>query len=403
MQIIKSKFFRPRKCEYGNFELKPEEGWKISQQFIDFESKLLIISVSIIDESKWIDLGHGSRSIPAKEYKIDLNTLKILEPSDWQKYFNYDKVDIISDDNKYKLVSERIFDKERNNDSFKEELYDLATNKLISSGSSVAFDKKKRENLLESLYRSINEREERKRLLDAKPTMDKFYIDQLNDLKDKDDILCYFDNSNTFKLSFINSKFQLFEGGKLPTQYQDWKSISFAPLKTYDNLDIFWQEFILNEKWFLKYNVHQSMSQKPLLLAKHIISYSNSLRKEHKFTYNEYEKLNDWENIAYSDEYKRTELKQWCSNCYKEVSFQGRYPKYICGDCASKDKLDTEGNLLEFYNLGFSGGFKIIRKDWNGNIINEDDTQQFCDLLIDDKVFFAQEARFGGIVIQSKE
>jgi hypothetical protein len=53
--------------------------------------------------------------------------------------------------------------------------------------------------------------------------------------------------------------------------------------------------------------------------------------------------------------------------------------------------------------LGFSGGFRIIRKNRDGEIIEEDDTKQFCDCIIDGKEYFAQEARFGGIVIQRKE
>lgn len=50
MEIIKNKLLRSQNCKYGDFEIKPENGWKISETFIDFESKLLVVSVSIIDE-----------------------------------------------------------------------------------------------------------------------------------------------------------------------------------------------------------------------------------------------------------------------------------------------------------------------------------------------------------------
>lgn len=403
MEIIKSKLFIPRKCEFGDFELKPEEGWKISQSFIDFESKLLIVSVSIIDESKWTDNDYNGRSIPTKDYKIDLKSLQILNCDEWRTYFNYNKKETISDDKKYKLITQRVFEPKRNSDGIKEELYDLKSDKLISSSDSIAFRENKRENLLESLYRSIQEREEQKRILDAKPTLEEFYKKQLDELKDNEDILCYFDNINTYKLTFSNFKFVLSEGGKLPSEYEGWKSMKFTTVKTYYNLDEFWQDFITDEKWFLKFRVHKSISQRPLIFAKDIITYFNNLRKEHKFTFDEYDRINEWSNNVWSDDYKRTEIKQWCSNCYKEVYYQGRYPKYICGECASKNKFDNEGNLLEFSNLGFSGGFKIIYKDAYGSILKEDDTQQFCDCIIDDKLFFAQEARFGGIIIQKKE
>ena len=78
MKIIKSSFFNPKKSEFGKFELIPDEGWKISNSFIDYESKLLIVSTSIIDKSKWIDNKYNY-TIPTKEYKIDLSTLKILD------------------------------------------------------------------------------------------------------------------------------------------------------------------------------------------------------------------------------------------------------------------------------------------------------------------------------------
>jgi len=109
MEIIRSELSSPRKCEYGYFELKPEQGWEIAQTFIDHESRLLIVSVSIIDRSKWKDDGYGARIIPTREYKIDLKTLSILTPEEWQKLFNYNKVEIISDDKKYKLISQRVF------------------------------------------------------------------------------------------------------------------------------------------------------------------------------------------------------------------------------------------------------------------------------------------------------
>ena len=125
MEIIKSELSSPRQCAYGDFELKPEIGWKISQTFIDYESKLLIVSVSDTDESKWIRTGYGSRTIPTKEYKIDLKTLSILQPEEWKKYFNYTKVEITSEDKRYKLISQRIFEPERDSDGYKEELLSL--------------------------------------------------------------------------------------------------------------------------------------------------------------------------------------------------------------------------------------------------------------------------------------
>jgi hypothetical protein len=41
--------------------------------------------------------------------------------------------------------------------------------------------------------------------------------------------------------------------------------------------------------------------------------------------------------------------------------------------------------------------------DRNRNIIREVETEDYCECIIDDKLFFAQEAKFGGIVIQKKD
>lgn len=402
MQIIKSKLFRPRKCEFGDFELVPENGWKLSQTFIDFESGLLIVTINDENENNWEDLGYNGRRIPTKQFVIDLKTLTILTPTQWSKYFNYDKHIFITEDNKYKLSTQRIHEPENNTDSIYEELEYLETQQK-STSTGIAFRNEKRETLLESMYRQIKEAEERKKALDAKPNLDEFYLNQLNTLKEQDIIIGYISNTDTYKLSFTSNHYILCRSNKVPSEYGQWKTMEFSEKRKYSTLEDFWEDFTKDEKWFLKLRIHQSISEKPLVMARYIITYFNNLRKEHKFTYKEYECINEWENSVWSDDYKRTELKQWCPNCYNEIYFQARYPKYICRECSSKDILDNDGNLLDFSNLGFSGGFKIIRKNQQGEIIEEDDTKQFCDCLIDGKEYFAQEARFGGIVIQQKE
>lgn len=402
MKIITSKFFRPRKCKYGDFELILEEGWKLSQTFIDYESKLLVASISCEDKSKWTDNG-SSWSIPTKEFKIDLNTLKILEYSDWKNYFNYDEIEIISADKRYKLVIQRTYEPDNDSDGIKQKLYEIKSNLLICSSDSIAFSEEKRENLLESFYRSHQEIEIQKQILDSKPNLDEFYLNKLNELKENDVIVGYEDNLSRYKLVYLQNTFNLFVCNTIPLENADWETMKFVFVVNYTTLDDFWKDFAKDKHWFIKFKINQNISKKSLVLAKYIIRYFNNLRKEQNFTYNEYNQINEWQNSVWSDDYKTTELKQWCANCYQEVQFQGRYPKYICEKCASKETTDREGNLLVFSNVGFSGGFKIIRKNKNGHILEENDTEQFCDCIIDGKEFFAQEARFGGIVIQKKE
>jgi len=403
MKIIKSSFFSPRKCEYGNFEIIPDAGWEFSQTFIDYESKLLIVSLSIKDETKWENHGYNGTIIPTKQYKVDLETLRILEFEDWKHYFNYNKIEIISEDGKYKLITQRVFKPENNNDSIIEELYDNISGNLISSSRSIAFSEDKNENLLESKYRSERELEDRIRIYNAKPNLAEFYKIQINQLKDQDVIMYYYDAFDTFKLTFVNDEFVLSKGERFPSKQEDWQSLQYDEITVYSNVDEFWNDFIKDEKWYLKYNIHYGFEHKILVLAKHITEYLNELRREQKSSFKEYEKINEWQGSVWSDEYKKKEVKQWCANCSEPVSYYGRYPKYICQECASKDAYDTNGNILEFSNLGISGGFKATTKNKDGKIIKENDTDQFCDCIIDGKLFFAQEARFGGIVIQLKE
>lgn len=403
MKIIKSRFFSPKKCEYGNFIIIPEEGWKLSQTFIDYESKLLIVSVSNTDETKWENHGYNGTVIPTRQYKVNLKTLKILEFKNWKHYFDYNEIEILSEDGKYKLKTQRIYEPERNNDKIHEELYDVESRDLLSMSDSIAFREDKRENLLESRYRSEREIEEQRRIYNAKPNLEEFFKIQISKLVDNEVVIYYYDDFDTYKLTFQNNKFVLYKGNELPAKQEDWALLHYQEITIYCDIDQFWKEFAKDRKWYLKYKIHYGFEHKILVLAKHITEYFNDLRKEHKATFEEYDKVNTWQGSVWSDEYKKNEIKQWCPHCGASVHYFGRYPKYICRECSSKDAFDKDGNFLDFTNLGISGGFKIITKNKEGKIMDEDDTQQFCDCFIDGKLFFAQEARFGGTVIQLKE
>ncbi|WP_433830726.1 hypothetical protein [Flavobacterium anhuiense] len=403
MKIVKSSFFSPRKCKYGDFEMIPDGSWEFSYAFIDYESKLLIASFSNRDKSTWENFGYNGTFIPSKQYIIDLKTLRILEFEDWKHYFDYNKIEIKSEDKKYKLISQRIFDAERNNDTLHEELYDNETGELMSRRESVAFSENKSENLLEAHYRHDKEIEEKKRIFDAKPNLSEFYLLQCEKLNDNDAIIGYYDDNKIYRLTFLNNKFILSRAERIPNCFKDRSVLKFFEAATYSDIDEFWSEFIKDENWYVKFKVDYAYSEKALVLAKHVTEYLNEVRKSQKATFKDYETINEWQGKVWSDDYKKTEIKQWCSNCFKNVYYYGRYPKYICHDCSSKEIYDENGNYLDFFNLGFSGGFKSVTKNAAGEIIKEVDTEQFCDCIIDGKLFFAQEARFGGIVIQLKE
>jgi len=405
MQILKGNF-KKRKCQFGDFELRADEGWKISQSFLDYESGLLVVSTEYENKDNWVDIGLGSRTIPTKQYIIDPNSGKILTYKEWSKYFSYETLEMISDDGKYKLSTTRIHEPERNSDGIKEELIDLESGKTISTSDSIAFRKEKRENLLEALYRELKEQQEKQAKLEAMPTLVEFYENELHNLKDGDILLNYFNDDFIFQLVYKNKEFRLKRKQEKRRYGLDWINLQYETFRRYNKIEEFNDEFLTKKDWYLDHFPFKTSSNRKSnnpLLKKFIIEFFNELRKRHDFTYGEYDKLNNWENYFYQrDSIKPSEFKQYCSNCKKRVNYYPRYPKYICSDCSSKKIIDEDGTELSFSNIGFSGGLKITYRD--GDKILKEDTSQIKKLcFIDGKRFIATEARFGGIVIQTEK
>jgi hypothetical protein len=72
-----------------------------------------------------------------------------------------------------------------------------------------------------------------------------------------------------------------------------------------------------------------------------------------------------------------------------------RHPSYVCQHCAAK-ATDSDGRQIEFFNTDFSGGYGARYVD-NGEPYNS----HIC--YIKDELCRADEARFGGIVIEDIE
>ena len=83
---------------------------------------------------------------------------------------------------------------------------------------------------------------------------------------------------------------------------------------------------------------------------------------------------------------------QYCPICNVEVLLNPRYPNHLCKDCAKKP-VDENGRELEFFNVSASGGFVAKYKDNNSKR-----DSHIC--FVDGVKCYANEARFGGIVIQ---
>jgi hypothetical protein len=84
--------------------------------------------------------------------------------------------------------------------------------------------------------------------------------------------------------------------------------------------------------------------------------------------------------------------KQSCPICEKEVSFNARYPRYICPGCSS-DPVDETGKSLVFFNVSITGGFEARYSE-------TDQARDSHICYVSGVKCYADEARFGGIVIQ---
>lgn len=73
-----------------------------------------------------------------------------------------------------------------------------------------------------------------------------------------------------------------------------------------------------------------------------------------------------------------------------------RYPKYICGDCYGK-AADKSGRALSLYNGDHGYGFKAHFTD--DNTVAEEVTKSQV-VYVDGNRCWADEARFGGVVVQ---
>ena len=83
-----------------------------------------------------------------------------------------------------------------------------------------------------------------------------------------------------------------------------------------------------------------------------------------------------------------------CPICSKSLTLYERYPKYVCPECAEKT-CDAGGRRVAFQNLDFAGGCGGFYPDTKEKYPSQD-----C--YIDGIPCYADEARFGGIVVQVK-
>jgi len=189
----------------------------------------------------------------------------------------------------------------------------------------------------------------------------------------------------------------------------DSKKDSELLVEKFETIHSFWEFVTKEDKWYLKYSPYRIKNIDKYIsdLAPLIIKTTNQLRTEMKFTSDEYWEINKWDNFLFQKDNsengnfkldKDLKFKQNCSNCKKDIGYAPRYPKSICRNCYDK-KTDIEGRKVEFYNTYWSGA------GCQGYYVGTEQKEKYDsnDCFIDGKEFFAEEARFGGIVIQLKE
>ena len=81
-----------------------------------------------------------------------------------------------------------------------------------------------------------------------------------------------------------------------------------------------------------------------------------------------------------------------CPICGISLQPIARYRRYVCQDCAGK-AVSANGRRLEFFNLGLSGGYGAMYAD-------DQSAYDSHECFIDGHACRADEARFGGIVIE---
>ncbi len=84
--------------------------------------------------------------------------------------------------------------------------------------------------------------------------------------------------------------------------------------------------------------------------------------------------------------------KYLCPICSEELEENSRYPNYVCDMCVRKS-VSIDNRVLIFNNVNFSGGYSFYYED-SGEEYNSHE----C--FINGTLCYADEARFGGIVVQ---
>ena len=86
-----------------------------------------------------------------------------------------------------------------------------------------------------------------------------------------------------------------------------------------------------------------------------------------------------------------------CPICKSPTMLNPRYKDYVCGTCVGSGTYTKDNRRIDFYNIDPSGGFKSVIEGEN-----EHGSEHECYIYQQGDKYhcYAEEARFGGIVVR---
>ena len=384
MKVIKSKWYRKIQSEHGNFEIHPDEGCEV-YTFNDFESKLLIVRENTLAQR------NSGKPYKPKMFVLNPQTGNLLNRKEYELYFNYEPYSIKSNDGKWETTVQRKVD-ENGEDYIEERIVNLETHEKLKPAIGVAFRQSKYKTWIDRYHEEL----ERRKKLESKLTLSQHFEKCKKELQTNESILKYTNDTNVFHLLYNGTTFQLKSKEEQLSRDFNWDDVTYIE-REFKSIEEFWEFITKDKNWFKNLNPVREKFGTDKLIAKPIIDFHNTyVRKE--FNTEDYRILHKWMNSVFTDSIKRSEYKQYCPNCSKSIFYNARYPKYICGDCTEL-LTDGAGRKVEFYNT------ELLGHGCQGYYIGTEQKENYnsSKCFIEEKEFYAEEAYFGGIVIQLKE
>ena len=211
------------------------------------------------------------------------------------------------------------------------------------------------------------------------------YLGKLNN----DEIILQFTKEDSiYQIKYDNENFNLYQG-EIPLKVDDYVHLNLKnKIGTFNTIDEFWTQLTTNKNWF----IDVASSKTNQVMEKFIITSHNRILEQGEISYKEHEKLHSWMNTCFNRKVERNVYWQFCSNCRERVFYNPRYPKHACRNCVNLIK-DEFGNQLDYQNTHELFGSRFRLKS----------SQTEVKIFIDKDEYWAEEARFGGIVHQKKE